>query len=441
MQVGRNFRIYPTESQKKVLSQWIGCQRVIRNAKIDEASYLHWLKKNSIFSARVATASSEVLENKTLNQGFSQFKGDANPWLREVPSQVLRNGVYRAKNAYSNFFAGTAKYPHRKRASGSQSVLLTSELFSMEEGVLMIGTKKSPVGKVKWVAHRDYQPPKMITVSRHGDGTWECSFTFDDGKVLPSEDDLLTQHSFSPIERIHAFDRGVANPLFCSTGEIFDLSAQAKKRIALLSRSITRQQQKLSRKKNGSNNRAKTKTRISKLYRKKNLILTDWQEKTSLAVASADCDVIGMENLSLGNMTRAPKPKPSSLGDGTYLQNKASAKAGLNRALLGIALGRVCDRISHKSRRNGKAFVKVPSHHSSQECHECGHTDPGNRPSQAEFYCQACGYRVHADYNASLVARSRTFLYLQSCRPRNRGDNKRSARLTALMRSSHPIAR
>ncbi len=41
------------------------------------------------------------------------------------------------------------------------------------------------------------------------------------------------------------------------------------------------------------------------------------------------------------------------------------------------------------------------------ECSQCGHTHPDNRPSQAVFVCQRCGFRSNADHNASLVIRDR----------------------------------
>ena len=33
----------------------------------------------------------------------------------------------------------------------------------------------------------------------------------------------------------------------------------------------------------------------------------------------------------------------------------------------------------------------------------CGHTEAANRPSQAVFCCQACGFKHHADVNAARI--------------------------------------
>ncbi|MFJ1258401.1 zinc ribbon domain-containing protein [Cupriavidus sp. CuC1] len=47
-------------------------------------------------------------------------------------------------------------------------------------------------------------------------------------------------------------------------------------------------------------------------------------------------------------------------------------------------------RIQYKALRRNKLVVTVPPHHSSQECRQCGHTHPDNRPSQAVFVCKRC---------------------------------------------------
>jgi len=269
-----------------------------------------------------------------------------------------------------------------------------------------------------------------------------CSFTFEDNIVLPTEEDLLIQHTFSPESRILAFDRGVANPLYGSNEVIYDISEDAKKRIAFLGRAIIRQQQKLSRQVKGSINRNKTKRTLSGLFAQKKAIIDDWQNKTALSIAKSDYDVVVFEDLKLANMTKAPEPKPSTLCDGTYKPNGAAAKAGLNRVLLNLALGRLTDKTERKCRQFGKAFLKVRPHGSSQECSCCHHTNPGNRLTQAEFYCLVCGLKVHADYNASLVIRNRGYLKLADCRPGKRGDIKRRHRVPSPRgRSSHPTAR
>ncbi|EQD60209.1 transposase, partial [mine drainage metagenome] len=55
--------------------------------------------------------------------------GPETSWLREVPSQILRNGAVRWKQAMGRFFSGLARKPVFQRKDGRQSVWITSELF------------------------------------------------------------------------------------------------------------------------------------------------------------------------------------------------------------------------------------------------------------------------------------------------------------------------
>ncbi|MFD3997342.1 RNA-guided endonuclease InsQ/TnpB family protein [Streptomyces sp. NPDC058548] len=57
--------------------------------------------------------------------------------------------------------------------------------------------------------------------------------------------------------------------------------------------------------------------------------------------------------------------------------------------------------VAYKAKRAGVPVVYVDPAHTSQECSRCHHIDRRNRPSQAVFACQACGFVEHADLNSS----------------------------------------
>ena len=46
--------------------------------------------------------------------------------------------------------------------------------------------------------------------------------------------------------------------------------------------------------------------------------------------------------------------------------------------------------------------VAVDPRDTSRTCRECGHVDKGNRVTQADFECLACGHTGNADVNAAL---------------------------------------
>ena len=70
-------------------------------------------------------------------------------------------------------------------------------------------------------------------------------------------------------------------------------------------------------------------------------------------------------------------------------------------------------------KRGGLATLGV-SAYSSQECSVCYYTSRKNRPDQQTFCCQVCGFRVHADINASVnLSRRIEDKALQSCHDRD----------------------
>jgi len=116
MQTGNRFRCYPTQAQAHSLLQWIGCQRFIYNSKVREDRYFRTLARKSLQHAG---------QYAPIDQQYSHFKGEDTAWLGEVPSQVLRNGASKWKQAYSRFFSKLGGRPVIQKNHGKQSVWLT----------------------------------------------------------------------------------------------------------------------------------------------------------------------------------------------------------------------------------------------------------------------------------------------------------------------------
>ena len=387
-----------------MLSKWIGCQRTIRNAKVDEALYLRWLRSRAIFNNIPVTTG-------YFDQSYLQFKTKINPWLKEVPSQILRNGIYRAKRAYVRYWAGVGAVPVRKLKSTTESVLITSELFQIRSGNLFLGSKTKAV-KIAFNPHREFGDPKMITITRAID-EWYVSFTSSDDTVVPTNEACIQKNILVCDDEIVAIDRGVINPLYDSNGCNYNLSRKVEKKIEQLECKVEKFQRELHKHKIGSKRRNRTKNKLAKAHQKKRRVILDWRHKVSYSIASSDCKVVVVEDLKLVNMTKAPAAKPQT-PVGVYPTNGAAAKAVLNRSMLKMGLGHVVTLLEYKLNRRGKALVRVNPRCSSQECSQCGHVHKDNRPTQDEFHCQSCGFKANADYNAALVLRKRGYAFLQS---------------------------
>ena len=420
MSSGVRFRCYPKGKQGSTYSQWIGCQRFIFNSKVEEDQYFRTFRNHSLDLTGQYTPT---------DQQYSQFKDkELTPFLYDVPSQILRNGAYRYMQAHMRFTQGLAGRPAKKKAHGRQTVMLTNELFKfvptgrvvatkegyvIHEHKLFIGTDKFPVGELKFKAHRPYDIPKTITISRHN-GEWHVSFNNEDvlapGTQEPMSEEKLIEYfsGLTPeeLDRITVGgDRGITIPMATSNGVNYDFTETEKERLSDAGKRRKKFQKKLSRQIKGSKRRNCTKNKIGKTYTAQRNIRIDRAHKSSHDITESEAQVFVFEELAVKNMTKRAKPKKDE--HGKYIKNGAAAKSGLNKAILDSMWGNIVLFTKYKGLKKEKLTIKIPPPGTSQECSLCGTLTPDNRVSQAVFICQKCGFTCNADYNASVVIKKR----------------------------------
>ena len=401
MNDGKLFRIYPTNEQEKILSQWIGHQRFIYNSLVQENRYYRTFSRKAL---------SLVGEAIPCDQKYSQFIGKGTEFLKDVPSQILRNGAYRWYNAYQRFFKKVAKgRPTIKKRTGRQSVLVTKELFTFysltpEKAMIRLGTKKHPVGDLVVRTHAEYTVPNSISISVHG-GQWHVSFSNETTTPVATEAELLAALQHLDREQLAevttGFDRNVVIPVAASDGTKYDYTPGQQHSLDKAAAGKKRWQRRFSRRDKDSANRRKAVQRVVAYDRQIRNIRKDFAHKTSHAIVNAPGSLLVFEDLQIKNMTASAKGTIAAPG------KNIRQKAGLNRAILHSCWGTIKEFTSYKGLKLDKVTIVVPAHHSSQECSQCGYTHKDNRTTQSEFVCQACGYSENADFNASLVIKKR----------------------------------
>jgi putative transposase len=224
---------------------------------------------------------------------------------------------------------------------------------------------------------------KTITTKREGD-RWYVVLSCDD---VPAE-------PLAPTNSTVGIDLGLVSFLTTSDGTHI---ANPRHLGANMER-LTAAQRALSRKKRGSGRREKAVRKIARLHGKVRRQRLDHAHKTALMLVR-EYDSIVHEKLQIANMTARPEPR--SDGNGGYQPNGAAAKSGLNRSMHDAGWGIFLRVLSAKAESAGRHVIAVDPRHTSQRCAHCGHTAAGNRVTQAEFRCLACGYQAHADVNAA----------------------------------------
>ena len=375
---GYKFRLYPDAEQQQILLRWIGCQRLIYNAKVQEDRYYRRFQRRMV---------GMVGEDIPVDQQYSRFITDKTVFLKQVPSQILRNGAVKFRQAYQRFFKKLGGRPKLKKKLGRQAVWITQELFEFRPQIddqigdigsyqFTVGTEKFPVGVIPYVAHRSHAVPVSIHIAVEG-GHWWLSFAAEDpavtmpGNLVDAATEQVAEdlRHLSPdqlAERTLGGDRGVAQPLTTSNGQVFDLVPVQKQRIRTTRGQRKRWQRRAARRKKGSRNQKKAYRKAARYQQYEVNVRQEYAHQTSHAlVVHAEYDLYVFEDLRIKNMTKRPKAKKDAAG--RFLPTGAKAKAGLNRAILSSAWG-ACQ----VSRPLGQdAILGLPGWHPVQSCGWC----------------------------------------------------------------------
>jgi transposase len=292
---------------------------------------------------------------------------------------VQQQAVRDHDQAMANFFSGTHRRPSWRKSDRNEGFRIV-QVKPGHVRRLNRSTGEVWVPKAGWVRFRwSRQVPqgvKSFRVTMDRAGRWHVAFA-----VVPE-----------PVEgpgtgQTVGVDRGVAVSAALSTGELLHcpcLAAPQQRRLRWLER-------KLARAARGSERRKRVRRAAARLKARSADMRKDWCEKTSTDIAER-FDLIGVEDLKIGNMTRSARGSIERPG------RNVRQKTGLNREIMRSGWGLLVRRLEDKA--PGRV-EKISPAYTSQQCSACGHIAAGSRESQALFRCVACGYACNADVNAA----------------------------------------
>ena len=367
-------RLCPVAAQVGVLSRHCEDARFVWNLAVEQQSWW-WPGRGA--------APGGAERQRQLAQARA-----AEPWLAEGSSSVQQQALRDFDKAMAAFFwpdnpAGKPGYRSKRGRQG----------FVIRDTKVRRVTRRwgeVQVPKCGWVRFRWTRAlPADLGMARvrvDRTGRWHVSF--------PAPQPALARRAGggAPV----GIDRGVRTALVTSDGQHYRAPRISRRRAA---RYLALQRQ-LRRQDKGSRRREKTRLAMAQITARVTDRRRDWAEKISTHLVK-EHDVIVLEKLNTPAMVRKPKAKPDLEHPGGFLPNGARSKAGLNRAILGSCWGLLARRAEDKAAASGAAVIYVDPRFTSQQCHVCGHTAPGNRDSQAVFRCQQCGHGDHADVNAA----------------------------------------
>ncbi len=362
------YRLLPTPAQEAVLRDHCGHARYIWNLAVEQHSHWHPGRKGT---------PGYLEQCRQLTQARAEH-----PWLAAGSQTVQQQALRDFAQAMAAFFdpQNPAGRPSWRKAGRHEGFRIVGRGGQWDVRRVSRKVGQAWVPKAGWVRFRWSRavPPgaKSYRVTKDRAGRWHIAFA-----VIPEP--VPTPGNGQAV----GIDRGVAVSAALSTGDLLHCPAPtARERIRL-----RRLQRKLARAKRGSNRRGRVKCAIARLRARETDRRTDWVEKVSTDIARR-FDVIRVEELKIGNMTRSARGTRDNPG------RNVRQKAGLNRGILRSGWGLLVRRLEDKA--PGRV-EKVRPAFTSQRCSACGQVDRDSRESQAVFRCTACGFADNADVNAA----------------------------------------
>ena len=372
------FRLMPTPAQEAIMQEHCAHARLIWNLCVEQESW--WRPGRTGLPTWTE-------RGRQLTEARSAFD-----WLRTGSQMVQEQALRDFIQAMAAFLAGSRQKPRWRKRGISEGFRVSgtaSKGAHWEARRMSAHVGEVRIPKVGWVRFRWSQPvppmAKSYRVKLDGRGRWHISFAAEQPEVLRA--DTCSQVGI---------DRGVRTALVTSDGQHYRAPRIASRRAGR----YLELQQRMARQHKRSRKRERTRRAMAVIAARTADRRQDWAEKVSTRMVR-DHDLIVLEKLNIRGMTRKPAPKPDPDLPGAFLPNGARGKAGLARGILTSCWGTLATRLEQKAAASGVTVAQIDPRFTSQQCHACGHTAPGNRESQAVFRCQSCGHEDHADVNAA----------------------------------------
>ena len=349
---GFKYRFYPTPSQRLELAQTFGCTRFVYNWALA-------LRTNSYYQDNISLSYTDT------SNALTKLKQDPQkPWLKDVSSVPLQQGLRHLNTAFRNFFQGKTKYPRFKKKNNRQSAHYAPNAFKWNGETLTLAKMSQPL-KVRWSRYFTGEP-KSVTISKDSSERYFVSFLVDE-----ELEEWNSAHDEIGI------DLGIKDVVVCSNGFASGNPKHYQKyqaRLKIL-------QRRLAKKKKGSNNRYKARLKVAKLHAKIADCRKDFLHKLSTKLVSEN-QAIYTETLAVKNMMANHK---------------------LAKAIADCGWGEFLRQLEYKAKWHERKIGAIDRWFpSSKRCHNCGHILDKLSLDVREWTCPSCNSVNLRDQNAAL---------------------------------------
>lgn len=348
------YRFYPTPEQVDQLARTFGCVRYVYNRALAERSQA-WTQEQR----RVTHADTSKM--------LTAWKRDPETaWLAEPSKGPLQASLRNLQSAFDKFWRKQNRYPKfKKKGKTRDSATYFRNCFTFRDGRLKLAKQSEPLD-IRWSRPLpDGADPSQVTVSRDAAGRWFVS--------------LLVEETITPYASTDAavgVDLGITTLAALSTGEKIANPKHEKKDRAKLAKA----QRNMARKQKGSNNRAKARLKVAKVYARIADRRRDHLHKFTTRLVREN-QVIAIEDLSVRNMVK---------------------NRSLARAISDASWSELRSMLEYKADWYGREVIAIDRWYpSSKTCSDCGHLLRSLPLNVREWVCAECGTVHDRDVNAA----------------------------------------
>lgn len=376
---GYKFRLYPNKEQQVLFSKTFGSCRKVYNYYLAKSikDYAEGKKYCSVYDNQ-----KDLTQLKKLDE-FS--------YLREVDSQALNYALADLGRAYEGLFAHRTSRPKFKKKSIHRDSYTTAVISSNH---FLIQGNRINIPKVGWVKLKQHRPVEgrvtQGTITRTPSGKYFVSL------ICRDCDNQKLQKTGSNI----GIDLGLSEFAVLSNGARIDNPRWLSK----CQQRLKRQQRKLSKKKVGSSNYEKQRSKIAKLNEKVANQRKDFLHKTSTELIK-NHDFISIEDLNVKSMLRnntAEEREQQSKNYKVKLTRKREKNRHRNISDVGWAT--FASMLEYKATWYRKTVVRVDQYFpSSQLCNCCGYKNVLIKDlTVRKWICPQCRSEHDRDRNAAI---------------------------------------
>ncbi|KPQ31847.1 MAG: transposase [Phormidesmis priestleyi Ana] len=347
------YRFYPTAEQENLLRRTMGSTRLVYNRALAARTEAWYERQERVGYSETSSMLTDWKKDESLS------------FLNEVSCVPLQQGLRHLQKAFSNFWAGRAKYPNFKKKRNGGSAEFTKSAFKFRDGQVFLA-KCAEALPIRWSRLLpDGVEPSTVTVKLSPAGRWTVSLLVD------VEIDPLP---ISP-SRV-GIDLGVTSLAVLSTGE----KVLNPKGFKAKYRKLRKAQKALSRKQKGSRNRDKARLRVARVHAEIADARKDNLHKLTTRLVREN-QTIAVEDLAVKNMVKNRK---------------------LSQAISDASWGELVRQLEYKCDWYGRTLVKIDRWFpSSKRCHDCGHVVDKLPLNIRDWVCPSCGEHHDRDINAA----------------------------------------